>query len=164
MSRSEAPLLLCLCRVCSGWRKLALATPALWTTVGIAIRKLNMDPLAAGRVIDTWLERSGALPLRLYLIYLIRLPLWPQSTMPSLLKAILTTFYSHSIKWQVVTLYLPEPPLMSIPPLEVPLLRSFSLEGMWDESIRFPFSKVPRLTGLTWPSPLYIPSNPQIPW
>ncbi|KAF8351672.1 hypothetical protein F5887DRAFT_1069346 [Amanita rubescens] len=159
MARSEAPLLLC--RVCSSWRNLALATPALWTNVGVAIRKLTMDPLVASQVINTWLERSGTLPLVLYLMYL---PLWPQSAMPTLLETILTVFYSHSYRWQTVTLFLPEPPLMSIPQLDAPLLRSFSLEGMWDKPIRFPFRKTPRLTGLTWPLPLDIPANPQIPW
>ena len=100
MSKSEAPLLLC--RVCSLWRELALATPALWTTVGIEIRNLTMDPLVGGQVINTWLERSRTLPLVLELMYL---PGWLQSTMPTtLLETILSVFYSHSSRWQVVTL------------------------------------------------------------
>ncbi|KAF8351671.1 hypothetical protein F5887DRAFT_1069345 [Amanita rubescens] len=159
MSKNEAPLLLCC--VCSSWRNLALATPALWTTVGVTIDKRTMKPLVGGQVINTWLERSGTLPLVLNLIYW---PLGPRRIMPTILETILTVFYSHSSRWQTVTLYLPEPPLMSIPRLDAPLLRSFSLEGTWDRPMCFPFSKTPRLTTLNWPFPLDVPAKPQIPW
>lgn len=90
ISSRKAPLLLC--RVCSLWRKLALVTPTLWTTLAIVIRKLSMDLLVGGQVINTWLERSGTLPLELSLLYS---PPWrPQgTTVPTLLETILTVFY-----------------------------------------------------------------------
>lgn len=65
MWRRAAPLLPC--SVCSSWRELALAMPELWSSVGIIIRNPDMDPLATADVINTWLERSGTLPLTLCL-------------------------------------------------------------------------------------------------
>src|SRR5258707_334235 len=67
MSRSIAPLFLC--SICSSWRALALATPKIWTSVGVLIRNPNMDSLIGAHIINTWLERSGTLPLTLHLKY-----------------------------------------------------------------------------------------------
>lgn len=67
-------------------------------------------------------------------------------------------------RWQVINLHLPEHPLTSIPSLDAPLLRSFSLEAIRSKPMRFPFSETPRLTRLTWPFPLDVSANPQIPW
>ncbi|KAF7326130.1 hypothetical protein MKEN_00464500 [Mycena kentingensis (nom. inval.)] len=53
---SKAPLLLG--TVCSRWRAIALATPALWATL-----KLRDTSRAANSILTTWLLRAGAVPL-----------------------------------------------------------------------------------------------------
>jgi hypothetical protein len=54
---SEAPLLLC--RICSGWRKVALSTPLLWSFISVARRKDHPDE----EIFKAWLTRSKACPL-----------------------------------------------------------------------------------------------------
>ena len=163
-SRNNAPLLLC--RVCSSWRELALATPKMWTVVGIIIRDPDADPSTYSQVINTWLKRSGTLPLTLYLGQVSLLYDVPLSrTKPGLIKAILSVFYTHSSRWEDVTLTLYESPKLSLPRLgKLPLLRTFRLSGRWEKRIRLPFSETPRLTRLSWPCPLKASSSPQIPW
>ena len=69
MLKSAAPLLVS--SICSSWRELALATPKLWISVGMVIGNPDRDPSATGtQVVNTWLERSGTLPLNLYLTQL----------------------------------------------------------------------------------------------
>jgi hypothetical protein len=64
MSKRVAPLLVS--SICSSWRELALATPKLWTTLGMILGNPDTDPLAtATQVVNTWLEHSGTLPLKL---------------------------------------------------------------------------------------------------
>ncbi|KAJ7160159.1 hypothetical protein C8R46DRAFT_956340 [Mycena filopes] len=64
MSAREAPLLLG--RICSVWRIIALSTPRLWASLHIAEPDTDL-PLSLYngclRLVTTWLNRSGALPL-----------------------------------------------------------------------------------------------------
>ncbi|KAJ6512543.1 hypothetical protein C8R45DRAFT_323178 [Mycena sanguinolenta] len=64
MNSQEAPLLLA--HVCSSWRKIALATPQLWSSLHVVVpdaaRLRNMCS-----AVDIWLTRSGALPLSITL-------------------------------------------------------------------------------------------------
>ncbi|KAJ7646486.1 hypothetical protein FB45DRAFT_820959, partial [Roridomyces roridus] len=63
MSPREAPLLLC--RICSGWRKIALATPALWASLEVSLPFLLVrEPVVAPALVQ-WLRRSGTCPLSL---------------------------------------------------------------------------------------------------
>ena len=163
MFKKAAPLLVS--SICSSWRELALATPELWATVGIIIRNPDMDPSATAHVVNTWLERSGTLPLKLYLGQLSLLYDVPLSkTNPALAKSILSVFYSHSSRWQDVTLSLYETRSLSLPRLDTPLLRSFRLSGPWQEAFHFPFRKSSLLTELSWPSSIDASKNTQIPW
>ncbi|KAJ7153889.1 hypothetical protein C8R43DRAFT_1001434 [Mycena crocata] len=62
MSPEEAPLLLC--RICSVWRALALATPMLWASLHVQIAFIlqREDRMHA---VAQWVKRSGGCPLSL---------------------------------------------------------------------------------------------------
>jgi hypothetical protein len=122
MLTSDAPLLLCL--VCSTWRELALATPKIWTTVGIVIcrRHRDSDVSAAAHIITTWLKRSGALPLTLRLDYN---PYYRNAKDPTRARLALidVVIGSHSSRWQDVNLSLYKTSSVSWPQLgNLPLL------------------------------------------
>ena len=155
--------------ICSSWRQLALATPKLWTTVGMVIGNPDRDPSATGtQVVNTWLERSGTLPLNLYLT---QLPLSMSynippmsSTDPVLAQSILSAFYSHSSRWQDVNLRSYSIWSFFLPGLDTPLLRSFRLLGPRLEASHFPLRNSSRFAELSWPSTLDVPNNSQISW
>ena len=90
----------------------------MWTVVGIIIRDPDADPSTYSQVVNTWLKRSGTLPLTLYLGQVSLLYDVPLSrTKPGLIKAILSVFYMHSSRWEDVTLTLYESPKLSLPRL-----------------------------------------------
>ncbi|KAJ6471821.1 hypothetical protein C8R47DRAFT_744125 [Mycena vitilis] len=64
MNSADPPLLLC--HLCSAWRKLALSSPRLWTSLTIR-ESYRTYPYPAHRVcsegVKSWLARSGSLPL-----------------------------------------------------------------------------------------------------
>ncbi|KAJ6561721.1 hypothetical protein B0H19DRAFT_902303, partial [Mycena capillaripes] len=66
MSSAEAPHLLC--HVCSGWRKLALLTHRLWASLHIVAPLTGTKLRQINEAIDTWLSRSGVLPLFISLV------------------------------------------------------------------------------------------------
>ena len=163
MWRRAAPLLPC--SVCSSWRELALAMPELWSSVGIIIRNPDMDPSTTADVINTWLKRSGSLPLTLCLGQLSLVYDNPRlRSKPALVKSILSVFCSHSSRWRDVSLYLYDTRSLLLPRVNTPLLRSFDLAGIMDKPIRFPFRGSSCLTQLSWPFPLDASKIPHIPW
>ena len=167
MSSGNAPLLLC--RVCSSWRALVLATPQLWASVGILVRHPNdVDPSICVQITNAWLERSGILPLTVEIRY-VKIDYRDRNptTKPTVLDAVLYTVCSYSSRWQnvAITTWLP----LSFPQLQIlPLLRSFHLQGFHfgpeHNAISFPFSRSPRLAQLSWPYPFDPPTDTQIPW
>jgi hypothetical protein len=57
---ASAPLLLC--RIDRSCRQVALSTPSLWSSIRVQLPpKISMECMTAG--VQTWLNRSGALPL-----------------------------------------------------------------------------------------------------
>ncbi|KAM6491003.1 hypothetical protein JOM56_013242 [Amanita muscaria] len=81
ISSRKTPLLLC--SVCSSWRSLAISTPRLWQTFhfrivdtmdrSLRLRRpmtIDIDSITSG--IRTWLDRSGALPLSIRVVFWIR--------------------------------------------------------------------------------------------
>ncbi|KAJ3563049.1 hypothetical protein NP233_g9193 [Leucocoprinus birnbaumii] len=67
-SRSyTSPVLQVLGAVCFRWRNVAWATPKLWTKIEINFRNPSVQRQA--RLLKLYLERSGILPLTLYLTY-----------------------------------------------------------------------------------------------
>ncbi|KAH6904877.1 hypothetical protein BKA70DRAFT_512702 [Coprinopsis sp. MPI-PUGE-AT-0042] len=75
MHCSEAPVLLG--RVCSEWRRIALNTPALWSSLHIVPPNFNADASSLNKVrfqrkrdvVEMWLRRSGACPLSLSFVW-----------------------------------------------------------------------------------------------
>ncbi|KAJ7461002.1 hypothetical protein B0H11DRAFT_2057755 [Mycena galericulata] len=67
MHASEAPVLLG--RVCSGWRRIAFATPELWCSVHVVCPPMDYAESASAptrvqrQAMEAWLARSGACPL-----------------------------------------------------------------------------------------------------
>ncbi|KAJ7261288.1 hypothetical protein B0H12DRAFT_1106127 [Mycena haematopus] len=67
MHASEAPVLLG--RVCSGWRRIALATPNLWASLHVVTPPVDYSEsdISPGKIrmmaMEEWLARSGACPL-----------------------------------------------------------------------------------------------------
>jgi hypothetical protein len=67
MHASEAPVLLG--RVCSGWRRIAFATPELWASVHVVCPPMDYAESASAptriqrQAMEAWLARSGACPL-----------------------------------------------------------------------------------------------------
>lgn len=164
MSIRNAPLLLC--RVCSPWREIALTTPMIWTTVGIVIcRWQNWDVWAAPRIINAWLQRSGALPLTLRLDYnpyhCRSCAKDPSRVELELIDAILIVFSFHSPRWQDVTLSFYGTPPVSWPQLgNLPLLRTLHLHGRSHTAVNLMFSRSPNLTRLSGPYPFFGLPNP----
>ena len=166
MSSGNAPLLLS--RVSSSWRGLALSMPQLWASVGILLRHPNdVDPSICAHITNTWLERSGILPLTVAIEYEEIDYLAQSPTTPAVLDAVLSVVCSYSSRWRnvAITTWLP----VSFPQLEIlPLLRSFHLQGFrfspGHHAISLPFSGSPRLTQLSWPYPFDPPTHPQIAW
>ena len=158
-----APLLVS--SICSSWRELALASPKLWTTLGIILGNPDTNPSATAiQVVNTWLERSGTLPLKLYLAKLSYDAPPMSNAHPTLSQSILFAFYLHSSRWQDVNLFLYGIRSLQLPRLDTPILRSFSLSGPWQGASNLPFSNSSRLTELSWPSPINVSEYPQIPW
>lgn len=59
----EGPLVLA--QVCSAWRRIAVATPQLWTTIRLIYNEYNVSQRALVRM---WIQRSGGLPLTVAII------------------------------------------------------------------------------------------------
>ncbi|KAF8343315.1 hypothetical protein F5887DRAFT_1103970 [Amanita rubescens] len=161
MSASNAPLLLC--RICSSWRQLALATREMWTTMGIVTCDWPTDPSTADNVINTWLERSGTLPLTLRLEH--KPSCDPASTMTALIENILSALGSQASRWQDVYISLPETLPVLFPQLgKLPLLQSLHFDGRSQNLANLTFGGSPLLTRLSGSCPLLTHKNPRIPW
>ncbi|KAF9481469.1 hypothetical protein BDN70DRAFT_528655 [Pholiota conissans] len=75
MHASEAPVLLG--RICSEWRRISLATPELWASLHIVPPNVNFSNPASSTarferkrdLVSMWLDRSGACPLSISLVW-----------------------------------------------------------------------------------------------
>jgi hypothetical protein len=106
MSATEPPLLLC--HISRAWRALALSTPQLWTSVHIAVSTgLQLERMAS--MVDTWLSRSGVLPLSLSVF--VSLGADPNTDVSILLEALIC----FSSRWKEIQFTLPS--LRSFEPL-----------------------------------------------
>ncbi|KAJ7902207.1 hypothetical protein B0H13DRAFT_1882693 [Mycena leptocephala] len=131
-SADEAPLHLC--QICKSWRTLALTTPPY------------------GKL-TAWLNRSGAVPLNISLIY-------SRTTDPtSDISSIVSPLFAISRRWRNIQLPLPSfPHFASLPSDEVPLLQSFSLTDRIERSLEDPprplmFLGTKSLESVAWGGP-----------
>jgi hypothetical protein len=112
----EVPLLLT--KICSGWRSVAINTQSLWSRLFINIQP-NYEHQTT--LTSTWLSRSGACPLQIYIIW---------QTPPFLdSHPVLDILVQHSRHWQNMFIYLPFAAFSSLFPIRgnLPLLNELSL-------------------------------------
>ncbi|KIL67342.1 hypothetical protein M378DRAFT_301779 [Amanita muscaria Koide BX008] len=161
-SRNAAPILLC--NVSSSWRSLALSIPRLWNELAIRIADPTVDLDLATTMADSWIARSGELPLTLCLYTSSR-----NEKGTAMAKAHLNTFFRYASRWESVDISLFGLSPVSFPNLKfglTPLLRKFSYSTSCLVSVPFPFTSCPLLSTITWPFPCFVASNvdPDIPW
>jgi len=94
-----------LCAVCSLWRSLALATPQLWKRVFVHIPFNISRADSELKAVDLvpWIERSGSLPLTLFISYDDNMPLDEMGPVASIAQVL----NHYAPRWE--TLYLQYP-------------------------------------------------------
>ncbi|THV07101.1 hypothetical protein K435DRAFT_742724, partial [Dendrothele bispora CBS 962.96] len=142
-SVNESPLLLG--RVCSLWRAVSLSIPELWNRLHIVIPSSADSNLlcqvlsARAKYVETWLSRSGALPIS-FSLYSYN---WTQhapaqdarETMISIIHTMMSSLLHFSKRWKQVDFRVPgiiykllREPIGSLTREDVPLLESFKVE------------------------------------
>jgi hypothetical protein len=121
-----------------------------------------MDPSAADTVINTWLERSGTLPLTLRLEHKSYCD--PATATTTLIETILSIFGSHASRWQDVYFSLPETLAVLVPPLGNIPLQALHFDRRSQNVTSLTFSGSPRLMRLSGSYPLIAPENLRISW
>ncbi|KAJ6449758.1 hypothetical protein C8R45DRAFT_123210 [Mycena sanguinolenta] len=130
----STPLLLA--QICRQWRDIAIASPALWQSIGL------VDTRSVG-VFETWLARSGNHPLNLSL----------NCVDHERAASLIDICIPHTHRWQDIHLALPVGLLTRLKlQLPMPLLRKISL------SLRGPFSRE-QLEGAP-DDPIVLPNAP----
>ncbi|KAJ7707487.1 hypothetical protein B0H17DRAFT_519884 [Mycena rosella] len=97
-SVAQCPLLLT--QISSNWRSVALATPALWTSIAVNLTIKSCLPNI--RLIETWLARSGSRPLSFQITESIQKDYYEPGMVTS--AAILELYAPHYNRWQHVRL------------------------------------------------------------
>ncbi|KAK6996478.1 hypothetical protein R3P38DRAFT_2736772, partial [Favolaschia claudopus] len=131
MSWREAPILLT--HVCANWRRIAIATPQLWSCLHVVVpNSARLGRLSAAA--DMWLMRSGSLPLTITLAVSAAC----EATSDNV-ATMIDVVANFSARWKNVTLTLsPQTilsPLTNLSPSDVPILESitFAAAGSgWD--------------------------------
>ncbi|KAM6495446.1 hypothetical protein JOM56_008152 [Amanita muscaria] len=162
-SKDAAPLLLC--NVSSSWRSLALSIPRLWNELSILILDPKVDIDLAIAMAESWIARSGELPLSLRLHASPRA--WNEKDqVTAMVQTHLNTFFSYASRWEYIDISLFECSAVSFPKFgPTPLLRKFSHSTVWgDYGDPCPFTSCPLLSTITWPFSCSIASYPDIPW
>ena len=93
--------------VCRGWRLLAQSTPELWTMLSFTLAKPTKPAgLSQIQAVSDWLQLSGALPLKLYVLQFIGAdPLLLQDACDP----VINILNQHSGRWHTLLLSLPAP-------------------------------------------------------
>jgi len=118
----HTPLLLS--KICTRWRTAAINNPQLWSRLSIQLTGATSKPKS--ELVDTWLERSGAFPLTIYVF-------WEEPPFADT-HIILDKLMQHSERWQAVFFYLPFRAFKSFASVRkrLPILTDLSL-GTGDE-------------------------------
>ena len=92
--------------VCRGWRQLARSTPRLWTRLAFnffdTTNTTSKTMEALPQLVSDWLERSGGLPLTLYVSFEGNCETPPEGSV-----SIINTLNKHSGRWHEVQFALP---------------------------------------------------------
>ncbi|KAJ7153805.1 hypothetical protein C8R46DRAFT_1006468 [Mycena filopes] len=135
MSAREAPMLLV--QVCSNWRKIAFSTPQLWSALHVVVP--NVGRLRElGAAVDTWLTRSGVLPLSITLA--VSAACEPGSDNVATMIDVLANF---SQRWKRVKITLSPrtilTPITNLHASDVPILESIAFtsigSGSWQNLV-----------------------------
>ncbi|KAJ6468577.1 hypothetical protein DFH09DRAFT_1222456 [Mycena vulgaris] len=128
---NESPLLLC--QICSHWRQLALSTPRLWAAVHVVVPNEPKEQVLAG-ILDDWLNRSGALPLSISVVFS---QTWVDNG-HAIARLLLAQLASFSRRWEHLRLNFPHHQLFSafetLCPDDVPMLKSIGIRGIGQPS------------------------------
>ena len=135
-------------KICSSWRSAAIANPRLWSRLFLELTLPNPTPsspsslrslspsscVSQKNMVETWLARSGACPLTIYV-------LWEDSPF-SFTHPVLDALVEHCTRWHTMFFYLPSPAFRSFSRIRnrLPMLTELSL-GMDDRVI--PSSVIP---------------------
>ncbi|KIM44128.1 hypothetical protein M413DRAFT_443171 [Hebeloma cylindrosporum] len=190
MHASEAPVLLG--RVCSEWRRISLATPEVWASLHIVPPNVNFSNPGSSaarferkrELVKMWLERSGACPLSISLVWFAG----DSEEEVKLCASILEVLVPMCGRWKTLDFQVPLKmftPFIGLTVEDVPLLEGMSLMDnrtpldtvavdRWPESLTFAesatklrnftltfFSGGIRLPSIPWPqlTTLYLESN-----
>ncbi|KAJ7041801.1 hypothetical protein C8F04DRAFT_130437 [Mycena alexandri] len=135
MSSCEAPMLLI--QVCSNWRKIAFATPQLWSSLHVVVPNVaRLRNLSAA--VDAWLTRSGVLPLSITLA--VSAACEPGSDNVATMLDVLANF---SRRWRRIKITLAPrtilTPLTNLHASDVPILESIAFasigSGFWQNLV-----------------------------
>ncbi|KAK7035736.1 hypothetical protein R3P38DRAFT_2908793 [Favolaschia claudopus] len=133
MHASEAPVLLC--RICSGWRRLAFATPKLWASIHVVIppvdysESVNSPGDVRRFAMEEWLARTGACPL--YISIYVSQEAW-KGAAAAAASPFVEAILSLANRWKHIELRVPADSLDSLHYLvaaDVPLLQTLSISN-----------------------------------
>ncbi|KAF9463955.1 hypothetical protein BDZ94DRAFT_1321498 [Collybia nuda] len=136
MSAKEPPLLLG--RICSGWRRIALSTPDLWTTLHVSIPNCQVSShyikwRRVAEAVKSWLNLSGGLPLSISAACSALVGGQPDRETSLNITYLMNLFIRHSRRWENIDFILPIPEFIaimaSLTEADVPLLKSATLES-----------------------------------
>lgn len=126
MNTIDIPLLLT--SICSSWRDVAIGTQSLWSRLFLSIKPNAVHQSA---LVSTWLARSGAHPLQIYIIW--ETPPFDSSN------EVLDALVQHSHHWRNMFFFIPFAAYQSLAPIrgKIPLLTELSL-GTDDDLVSSP--------------------------
>ncbi|KDR72834.1 hypothetical protein GALMADRAFT_252113 [Galerina marginata CBS 339.88] len=121
----QIPLLLS--NICSRWRAAAIDNPLLWSRLSIELSGAISKPKTA--LVDTWLARSAACPLTIYVF-------WEKPPFADM-HLVLEKLIAHSERWKTMFFYLPYRAFKSFASVRnrLPMLTDLSLGTDDDVSI-----------------------------
>ncbi|KAF8183620.1 hypothetical protein BJ912DRAFT_905849 [Pholiota molesta] len=96
-ARNTIHIPLLLSNICSRWRAAAIANPQLWARLSIQLSGTVSRPKTA--LVDTWLTRSAACPLTIYVF-------WEEAPYADT-HTVLDRLMDHAERWRTMFFYLP---------------------------------------------------------
>ncbi|KAJ7197801.1 hypothetical protein GGX14DRAFT_573950 [Mycena pura] len=136
MKPSEAPLLLC--RLCRDWRNLALSMPRLWASLHFP-EFLYLRPSHDSAQLELWLNRSGGLPLSIFLAIDTKL--------------VLQSLVDQAHRWENIRLkdlmHSTLKILAQLSPEDVPLLKTVVIENRYYEETILSFLRAAHIRRLS---------------